>query len=265
MPFSRQIRSNSTSTGGWSNRPVNTLPLSVRICSGTPWARIAAASPSQTGWVRSRGISRALTQNREWSSIPVSALAWLPSASRNPPTTSICHSSIGAPRSHRLQYSRRRRRGCGSISPARTRRPVDRRLRGQRLDRAALQLEHRSAAAPSPDAPGAAPAPAPRPRRHLMRARRRPVRPVGQPLQTLGLIPGQPRMQRLPGTPHCAATSLTVTAVTDHRQHRLIPLLGHAQLPHPEGVSRISRSRCQPSAENTSAITRSQNVKHQPK
>jgi hypothetical protein len=36
MPFSRQIRSNSTSTGGWLNRPVNTLPLSVRICSGTP-------------------------------------------------------------------------------------------------------------------------------------------------------------------------------------------------------------------------------------
>ena len=36
MPFSRQIRSKSTSVGGWLNRPVNTFPLSVRICSGTP-------------------------------------------------------------------------------------------------------------------------------------------------------------------------------------------------------------------------------------
>jgi hypothetical protein len=49
MPFSRQIRSKRTSTGGWWNRPVNTFPLSVRICCGTPWARIAHASPSQTG------------------------------------------------------------------------------------------------------------------------------------------------------------------------------------------------------------------------
>ena len=36
MPFSRQIRSNNASTGGRLNRPVNTLPLSVRICSGHP-------------------------------------------------------------------------------------------------------------------------------------------------------------------------------------------------------------------------------------
>jgi len=37
MPFSRQIRSNSTSAGrGLMNRPVNTVPLSVRTSSGTP-------------------------------------------------------------------------------------------------------------------------------------------------------------------------------------------------------------------------------------
>ena len=36
MPFSRQTRSKSTSTGGRVNRPVNTLPLSVKISSGTP-------------------------------------------------------------------------------------------------------------------------------------------------------------------------------------------------------------------------------------
>jgi len=37
MPFSRQIRSNSTSAGrGLMNRPVNTVPLSVSTSSGTP-------------------------------------------------------------------------------------------------------------------------------------------------------------------------------------------------------------------------------------
>ncbi len=37
MPFSRQILSNSTSVSDRPNRPVNTLPLSVNISSGTPW------------------------------------------------------------------------------------------------------------------------------------------------------------------------------------------------------------------------------------
>lgn len=41
--------------------------------------------------VRFRAIKRAQIHMREWSSIPVSALAWVPSASANPPTTSICH------------------------------------------------------------------------------------------------------------------------------------------------------------------------------
>jgi hypothetical protein len=37
MPFSRKIRSNSTSAGrGLPNRPVNCLPLSVKTSSGTP-------------------------------------------------------------------------------------------------------------------------------------------------------------------------------------------------------------------------------------
>jgi hypothetical protein len=37
MPFSRQIRSNSTSAGrGLMNRPVNTVPLPVSTSSGTP-------------------------------------------------------------------------------------------------------------------------------------------------------------------------------------------------------------------------------------
>jgi hypothetical protein len=37
MPFSRQIRSNSTAAGrGLMNRPVNTVPLSESTSSGTP-------------------------------------------------------------------------------------------------------------------------------------------------------------------------------------------------------------------------------------
>jgi hypothetical protein len=98
---------------------VNTLPLSVRICCGTPCRRIAGASPSHTARVRSAGISAALTQYREWSSRPVSAFAVDPSASPIPPTTSICHNSIGAPRSQRFHDSRRRRWAPGSINPAR--------------------------------------------------------------------------------------------------------------------------------------------------
>jgi hypothetical protein len=40
MPFSRQIRSNRTSVSFSPNRPVNTLPLSVRTSWGTPWRPI---------------------------------------------------------------------------------------------------------------------------------------------------------------------------------------------------------------------------------
>ena len=65
IPFSRQIRSNNTSTGGWLNRPVNTLPLSVKISPGTPHRRIAKAKPSHTCRDDSRGINHADTQNLE--------------------------------------------------------------------------------------------------------------------------------------------------------------------------------------------------------
>ena len=52
--------------------------------------------------------------------MPVSALAEVPSASGNPPTTSICHNSIGAPRSQRFHFRERRSRVVGSIIPARS-------------------------------------------------------------------------------------------------------------------------------------------------
>src|SRR2546423_745841 len=38
-----------------------------------------------------------------------------------------------------------------------------------------------------------------------------------------------------------------LAAIPDDRKNRLIPQLSHAHLPHAEGVSRISRSSCEPS------------------
>src|SRR5436309_6527361 len=52
-PFSRQMRSNRTSTGGWAKRPVKTWPLSVRTWAGTPYSRSAEQKPSHTDCVRS--------------------------------------------------------------------------------------------------------------------------------------------------------------------------------------------------------------------
>jgi len=102
-------------------------------------------------------------------------------------------------------------------------------------------------------------------RRHLMRTPDRPVRPVRQTLQTLSLIPSQPRMQRLPAHPPLPSHLSDRPTLADHRENRLIPLLGHAHLPHAKGVSTISRSSCQGSAEDVSTISRCPNVRHQPK
>ena len=64
-PFSTQTRSNNTGPGPFPNRAVNTLPLSVKIPSGTPCFRIAAASASHTGRAVARTTNFADTQNRE--------------------------------------------------------------------------------------------------------------------------------------------------------------------------------------------------------
>ncbi len=61
----------------------------------------------RTARVRWAAINRAQTHIREWSSIPVNALALVPSARANPPTMSICHNSIGAPRSQRFHLRER--------------------------------------------------------------------------------------------------------------------------------------------------------------
>ena len=81
MPFSRQILSNNTSPP-LPNRSVNCLPLSVRISSGTPNRDNAPANARHTARPVARSTTAAITQNREWSSTPVTILA-----SRTTPVT----------------------------------------------------------------------------------------------------------------------------------------------------------------------------------
>ncbi len=227
MPFSRQIRSKSTSTGGWLNRPVNTFPLSVRIACRTPWVRNALASPSHTFCELSRVISCADTQNREWSSTPDSTFARVPSATANPPTTSICHNSIGAPRSHRLPLpvSGPPRRRIDQIQPQQ--RPIT----------------PTSVPAPGAPRPGPARTPTdadptagartatarsrPRPRPHLMRTPRWAMRSIPESFRTTSLIPGQPRMQHLSRHPEPRRDLRHRRALTDHCLHCPIALLSH--------------------------------------
>jgi hypothetical protein len=102
MPFSWQIRSNITSAGrGRVNRPVNCFPLSVSTSSGSPYACNASANAAHTARPVARRTTVAITQNREWSSTPVTIFVSEPSASRMPSTMSSCHNSIGTARSHR--------------------------------------------------------------------------------------------------------------------------------------------------------------------
>jgi hypothetical protein len=101
MSLSAQIRSNITGPGPRPKRPVNTLPLSVKIWEGSPWRRSASVSAWQTGRAVARSTTFAQTMNREWSSIPVTILTSVPSARCTRPITSICHNSIARLRSHR--------------------------------------------------------------------------------------------------------------------------------------------------------------------
>ena len=63
MPFSRQIRSNSTSLGrGFVKRPVNCLPLSDKTSAGIPDRARAAANAAQTARLVARVTRCAMTQ-----------------------------------------------------------------------------------------------------------------------------------------------------------------------------------------------------------
>ena len=76
------------------------------------------------------------------------------------------------------------------------------------------------------------------------------MRPITQALQPAGLVPGQPRMHRLARHPEPGRhLGHRLDPSLDHRQHGLIPLLSHTQLPHlgsvthqPKQVSPINRN-----------------------
>jgi class 3 adenylate cyclase len=142
--------------------------------------------------------------------------------------------------------------------------PIRRRLRGHRPHPAFGQLEHQPPRPPIRPRPAQLQQRGLHRRRHLMRTRHRPMRPIHQPLKASGLIAGQPGVQRLPRHPHLLGDLRNRQPIADHRQHGLIPLLSHAQLPHPGSVkdqpkqlSSISRNtvrhhpkpKCQTSAE----------------
>jgi len=85
MPFLRQIRSNSTSDGrGLLKRPVNCRPLSVSTCSGQPYSPNACANARHTARPVARRTTVAITQYREWSSIPEMSLHSVPSTESEP-------------------------------------------------------------------------------------------------------------------------------------------------------------------------------------
>jgi hypothetical protein len=93
----------------------------VRTSSGTPKRRNATAKARHTARPVARKVAEAITQNREWSSTPVTIFTSVPSARNTPPTMSSCHNAIGASRSQRRYSSRRRRRARGATKPRRTR------------------------------------------------------------------------------------------------------------------------------------------------
>jgi hypothetical protein len=96
------MRSNSTLAGLRPSLPVKTLPLSVRICSGIPCLLSASSSASHSGRAVARATTLAMTQKREWSSIPVTTETAIPVASLMFPRMSSCHSSIERDLSQRL-------------------------------------------------------------------------------------------------------------------------------------------------------------------
>ena len=83
--------------------------------------RIASVNAWHTGRAVARITAVASTQNREWSSTPVTILTSAPLVRNALAVTSSCHSSIGVARSQRRYSLRLRRRDFGSISPLRTR------------------------------------------------------------------------------------------------------------------------------------------------
>ena len=63
---------------------------------------MAARNARQIARAVARRTTVAITQNREWSSIPEISFSSVPSARNTDPVTSSCHSCIGSSRCQRL-------------------------------------------------------------------------------------------------------------------------------------------------------------------
>ena len=216
--------------GPGPNRPVNTLPLSVRICSGTPWAQ-----RRQQRVTHRPAVARpppAETTNREWSSIPDTTFSLGPIGEAH-----AAH-DVHLPQLHRP----------GPLPPPVVRPPSPPLTRGST-----------SPCRPEPDRSTTGPATAPPPpvpagtgssatpprmlpphlhdprldhRRHLMRTRQRPRRPIRQP-------PDHPRR-------HTGATTHAPSAAPPHNG-------GPPQSPtRPSSTSSTARYRCSTTPSSTS-------------
>ena len=125
IPFLRQILSKSTSplrAPCLPNRSVNCFPLSLSTSSGTPNRTSACVNATHTARPVARATTFAITQNREWSSTPVTTFAdrttpVTGSTTVTPSTMSTAHNCIGAGRSHRTYDFRDRFRGRDRTSP----------------------------------------------------------------------------------------------------------------------------------------------------
>jgi hypothetical protein len=208
-------------------------------------------------------------ENREWSSIPVSAFAVDRSANANPPTTSICHSSIG-----RAAPTAGTTHPDAAADPDRSPRPAPDTGRPADSDgNGSTRLSSapgRSAADPSTAAAAAAPAPPPPPA-PASDADSQPAGATGPP------TPPDPRPHTGPATRATSAGSPPLRrhfrhgpALREHLENRPIPLLSHAQLPHAKECQESAEvavnhqpKTCNPSTEDrTSRINRS-HTRHQ--
>ena len=234
IPFSRQIRSKSTSTGGWLNRPVNTFPLSVRIWLGHPVGpqrqRQALADP-----LRGLPDHQVRADRRTGSGHRPRSAPW--PGCRRPARTRRRRPSATAPSDPRAPTAstsgpaaddRSGRSGSTAPTPGR---PPTRSSTGSTPRLGQLEGD---------------PPRTPRRMGHAASARSPPRRPA--PIwcgHDRGRCDPSPRSSSPPAsylasqactvlrdTPNRAATVRDRLTVTDHCQHGLIPLLSHTQLPH---------------------------------
>ena len=231
MPFSRQIRSNSTSIGRDAYRPVNTLPLSVSTSSGAP---NCASDPGEHPAHRPRGGPLHQPHGQAEPGVVIDRgdrleLGAVARAAPRPSRPAATAPSAGpAPTAGTPAAGARRRPGRpGPAGPAPDRSPPG----SAAARRPPGPADTAADPDPTPDAARAAPPAAPRPPdpsdagTTAADATDRPA-PPARPRHS-----GAATMQRLPGHPDLGRHLRDRQAVLDHRQHRLIALLGHAQLP----------------------------------